>query len=525
MDMMALALVCGAVALVTGGLAAGAVLALASRRRAPVPGLASREPAQTAILIEDDRIIDATAPARAFLSALGDGGWSAERLQAHLVSTFPGYATALATLGERRRVELGSRDRAQILALAAEGRRRRLVLRDTELRTVTLDRTCHAALEDELETLRSIGDALPHPVWQQRRTGQIVWANAAYVSLMVQQDRGDAATWPPVPLFRIDDTVSGAAVSRVRLLDADEETEGGWYDCHIRKLPTGTLVTAVPADAQIRAETTLREFVQTFSKTFAHLTVGLAVFNRQRRLMLFNPALTDLTQLPVDILLGQPTLHSFLDALRARNMMPEPKNYVSWRERVADVARSSADGTYSEMWHLPGNRTYRVTGRPQPDGAFALLMEDISAEIGLTRRFRAQIETGHAVLNAIDDALAVFDRAGILTLSNIAYDRLWGLATTDGMSQLTAAEALRTWLDATLPTPVWGDVRTFLDCDRERSEWSETIRMRDGRSMQATFSPLPGGASLVRFADRPPPGPARLVPVPATGRGVERMKF
>lgn len=523
MDMIGLALVCGAVALLIGGLAAGVVLTSVMRWRASVPVLACGDSAETAILIEGDRIIDATAPARAFLSALGDGGWSAERLQAHLISTFPGYAAALATLDERRRVELASRDRAQILALAAEGRRRRLILRDTEMQTVTLDRTCQVALEDELETLRAIGDALPHPVWQQRRTGQIVWANAAYIALMVEQDRGNAAAWPPVPLFRIHETSSGA-VGRVRVLDADEETEGGWYDCHVSKLPSGTLVTAVPADAQIRAETALRDFVQTFSKTFAHLTVGLAVFSRQRRLMLFNPALTDLTELPIDVLLGQPTLDSFLDALRARNMMPEPKNYTSWRERVAAVARASAEGTYSEMWHLPGNRTYRVTGRPQPDGAFALLMEDISAEIGLTRRFRAQIETGHAVLNAIGDALAVFDRAGILTLSNTAYDRLWGLSTTDGMAQLTAAEAMRVWLESTLPTPVWVDVRTFLSCDSERSEWSETVQMRDGRSLRATFSPLPEGASLVRFADRPPPGPARLVPVSATGRNLERMK-
>ena len=512
MDMVGLALVCGAVALLAGALAAGAVVAFAMRGCAPSPVLASGTPTETAILIEDDRIVDATAPARAFLSALGEGGWSAERLQAHLISTFPGYATALATLDERRRVELASRDRAQILALAAEGRRRRLVLRDAEMRTVTLDRTCHAALEDELRTLRAIGDALPHPVWQQGRTGQIVWANAAYIALMVEQDRGDAATWPPVPLFRIDETASGA-VGRVRLLDASEEAEGGWYDCHVSKLPSGTLVTAVPADAQIRAEIASRDFAQTFSRTFAHLTVGLVVFSRQRRLMLFNPAVTELTKLPVDTLLGQPTLDSFLDALRARNMMPEPRNHTPWRERVAAVARASAEGTYSETWHLPGNRTYRVTGRPQPDGAFALLMEDISAEIGLTRRFRIQIETGHAVLNAIDDAVAVFDRAGILTLSNDAYDRLWGLSTTDGMTQLTAAEAMRTWLDATLPTPVWGDVRMFLGRDSERSEWSETVRLRDGRSLRAIFSPLPDGASLVRFADRPPPGPARLVPI------------
>jgi len=51
-----------------------------------------------------------------------------------------------------------------------------------------------------------------------------------------------------------------------------------------------------------------RNFVQTLTKTFAQLSIGLAIFNRERQLVLFNPALIDLTALPADFLTGRPHL-------------------------------------------------------------------------------------------------------------------------------------------------------------------------------------------------------------------------
>ena len=52
---------------------------------------------------------------------------------------------------------------------------------------------------------------------------------------------------------------------------------------------------ALPIGPTIRAEQQLRDFMQTLTNTFSHLTTGLAVFDRDKRLALFNPALTDLT--------------------------------------------------------------------------------------------------------------------------------------------------------------------------------------------------------------------------------------
>ncbi|MDQ7070109.1 MAG: hypothetical protein Q9M48_05105 [Rhodobacterales bacterium] len=48
----------------------------------------------------------------------------------------------------------------------------------------------------------------------------------------------------------------------------------------------------------------------------------------------------------------RPNLLSFFDRLRDNRMMPEPKNYSSWREQIADLVAAATDGRYFETWTL-----------------------------------------------------------------------------------------------------------------------------------------------------------------------------
>ena len=78
-----------------------------------------------------------------------------------------------------------------------------------------------------------------------------------------------------------------------------------------------------------------------------------------------------------------------------------------------------------DLWSLSGGQTYRVTGQPHPDGAIALLMEDITEEMSVTRSFRAETALGQSVIDAMDEAIAVFSSAGSLLMWNAAYEKLW----------------------------------------------------------------------------------------------------
>jgi PAS domain-containing protein len=356
------------------------------------------------------------------------------------------------------------------------------------------------AMECELETLRANTSAAPFLLWRQNPDGEIVWANRAYLDTAHRLSCVKDDAWPlPVifPTLRKSVTPSTRESRRISVSSGQDDGPA-WYDCHISPVGHDTLLTAVPADEAVRAENRRREFTQTLTKTFAELAIGLAIFDRSRRLVLFNPALLDLTNLPTDFLTSRPSLVGFLDQLRENRVMPEPRDYRSWRTAISDLEAAAADGTYSETWSLPDGQTYHVSGRPHPDGAVALLFEDISAEMSLTRHFRSELEQFQAVVDAIDDAVAMFSPSGEITILNKAYRALWNI-DDDEFLVGDVMQATRRWHELTTPTPVWGDFRDFAQGNADREEWTAKVAMRDGRRLTCRFTPKRGGITLAVF--------------------------
>ena len=340
------------------------------------------------------------------------------------------------------------------------------------------------------------------PVWRQTAEGRITWANAAYHALADKMADAGRPAGSLTKLFdlTVESVIGSNAPQRLQLLTLDG-TETHWYDCQTVALGSDYLITALPADSIVSAERGLRDFIQTLTQTFAHLSVGLAIFDRKRMLTLFNPALTDLLALSPEFLISRPTLSLFLDQLREKRMIPEPKDYKAWRRQMSELEAAAADGSYRQTWVLADGRTFEVTGRPHPDGAVAFLFEDISAEISLTRRFRAELETGQAVLDSLDEAIAVFSPAGHLTMSNRVYADLWDCDPSTTLKDVTMLEASRRWQKLCNPTPVWGDARDFAATIGERSNWSAEVHLRDGRRLFCRFEALPGGSTLVAFSE------------------------
>ena len=102
--------------------------------------------------------------------------------------------------------------------------------------------------------------------------------------------------------------------------------QSSWYDITAQLQDHETLWFASPVDGEVRAEASRREFIQTVSKTFAQLSTGLAIFDRKRTLIHFNPALLDITGLDFEALSLKPDLASFLDTLRTKGFLPKPKD-------------------------------------------------------------------------------------------------------------------------------------------------------------------------------------------------------
>lgn len=157
------------------------------------------------------------------------------------------------------------------------------------------------------------------------------------------------------------------------------------------------------------------QFMQKMSATFAHLQTGIAVFDTHNELSLFNPALTQhLAQRP-EWLLKKPNLLGFLDKLRNTHVLPEPKDYTSWRKAFLKIERSAMKDDYNEDWGLPNGRVLRVVGRPHPSGTVVFLFEDVTATLAMERQLRSQICTLENVMNAATAGFIVFDRKAEMT--------------------------------------------------------------------------------------------------------------
>ncbi len=468
-----------------------------------------RRPAPTTDFLDDtlvfllhgNRIADANFAGRRILERTGGPNAEFEQLRLFLGRYFGEVDDLVAPASEKGDLTMQSRDCQTQISRQISGDAVRLVVSFIDcLEPGAGDIHTIRAIESELETLRANTSSAPFLLWRQNAAGEVTWVNQAYLDTAREIFGKDHATWPLPVVFPTLGAlaVPKASESRRVAVQGDGKSDQAWFDCHITTVGEDILCTAIPADEAVQAENRRREFTQTLTKTFAELAIGLAIFDRSRRLFLFNPALMDLTSLPSDFLTGRPSLIGFLDRLRENRVMPEPRDYRSWRASIAELEAAAADGTYSETWSLPDGQTYHVTGRPHPDGAVALLFEDISAEMALTRHFRTELELSQAVLDTLDDAVAVFSHVGEVLTANEAYRNLWQLdEDVSEMGGLT--NATRRWHDLTTPTPIWGDFRDFAQQGTEREEWTASVSLRDGRKLHCRFSPHKGGATMAIF--------------------------
>ncbi|SDW71349.1 PAS-domain containing protein [Litoreibacter albidus] len=387
-------------------------------------------------------------------------------------------------------------------------------------RKILVDSDHAAAVASEVAVLRASTDSAPYLSWRETADGTVDWINQTYAATAQDADVEHGANlWPPTRLFTGGPvTPAGAAPQSKRSTLVMKS--GGQKTFEVTRFgsDTGTINFAVDVDATVKAEESLRSFMQTLTQTFATLPIGLAIFDRSRALMMFNPALTDLTSLEPQWLAARPTLYDFVNQLREKRILPERRDFADWRKKITELEQSAADGSYCETWTLPTGQTYRVTGQPHPQGAVAFLLEDITAEMSLTRKFRRELALNQTMLDHLPEALALFADDGVICMTNAAYDTLWDADPEAALDQLTITDASKLWQANSVPTPIWGDARDFVTQRGDRSEWTDTATLTNGLVVTCRFQPLAGGATLVAFTRcqrtaTPPPQTTQLTAV------------
>lgn len=447
------------------------------------------------LLYRNGFLIDANPAGLALLESLNSDPETWTTLAKGLTPCFPNFPATQ-----------GSQDRREIRTFSSADPKTRTVVtleQWEDFARVQLVKDLPNTLGSEAGTMGDTALCAPYPIWISDAEANVTWANEAYLSL-VQKPVHEDGIIPHLfsQKFEPDD------VQRIQLGNSDGKEEL-WYDVSTRQSGTSLIHYASDASAIVRAEIAQRNFVQTLTKTFAQLSIGLAIFDRNRQLTLFNPALIDLTNLPADFLSSRPSLLTFFDRLRETRMIPEPKNYSSWRQQIAELVIAAADDRYSETWSLPSGVTYKVNGRPHPDGAIALLFEDISAEVSLTRRFRSQLDLVQAVLDSLDEAVVVFSPVGSATFTNGAYRRYWKTEAEKSLSDYATRDALDAWRSRFEPSDIWDRIESHLADINPHPDLMGVVKTEDGKAKCIRAVYLHGGNKAVVFSDLHSPAPSQ----------------
>jgi len=340
--------------------------------------------------------------------------------------------------------------------------------------------------------LQTVLDQTQTLMWAELNQ-QVVWGNEAYNHwLGPQGDKGILA-------FNLQSRLSpDHSPTRGRL---DDLGSGKSAEFCLKKnqIDGFDYYNATNAARLIESEQELQRFIQTLTETFAHLPIGLAIFDKRRDLVMFNPALEKLLDLPAEWLARRPSLMSFLDRLRNEGIMPEPQDFQSIRQEFKELESGSVNGTYRAEWTLAGGQVYGVVGRPHAKGGLALLFEDISKSVMVERLYRAELEQLYSALDCLADGVAIFDPTGELVFVNDAFDDLWHSDLAGVVNPVNVIDFSRLLQGKCRPSPAWGDFREFVLDASERTLWHAEVDLVAGGRIQMSFSPISGGQVLCEF--------------------------
>lgn len=470
------ALVCLAVMLVLRGL----------RPVRHASGYAPDLAEQDAVFIfRDDTLVDMSDRGRQLLESIvvasGARHDDLEHLLHHLEHRFAELRDHLSRLVALGELELHAHDGSGLILRASRKRgltHLRLVDTRAEGALVAMDRLSFDAMREELDTLRDVAKSMPVLSWRVNAAGEITWANTAYLDTYTTVDAGRTGlTWPLPDLF------DGQTPDDHGRLSLDMGDQVAWFSHDAATDGTEQQHFATPIDLAVQTETSRREMMQILTRTFACLPTGLALFDTERRLQVFNPALVDLTGLDPLFLAARPGFEQVLFTLRELRMLPEPKDFATWRREMTEMERAAESGIFSEEWCLDNGRIYHVTGRPQPGGALAFFFEDVTSDATLARSLRNEIELQQAVLDGLTDAVAVFAPAGDTLMSNSRYTEIWGEDPCNDLADTGFDQALALWKQTTATTPVWDKLADFAAKGDPRTTVQGSVYLLDGTTL------------------------------------------
>ncbi|HEX8643501.1 MAG TPA: PAS-domain containing protein [Allosphingosinicella sp.] len=357
--------------------------------------------------------------------------------------------------------------------------------------------------EAALESLSSLIEAAPFPIWHRGPDLRLALVNGAYVAAV------EAATASEVVEKGIELIEEGAGRGSVRergaplarTLPATVAGERRMMQVVEVAVGAGLAGFAIDVDEREQARAELSRFVRAQRDMLDRLSAGVAQFGRDRSLIFFNQPFARLFSLSADFLGDRPEFDRVIEAMRETGNLPEVRDFPDWKEERRGWFTAGLSPA-EEEWLLPGGKHLRVVAQPLPDGGLLAIFEDRTEQIQLASARDTLLRVRTATFDNLFEAIGVFASDGRLHLWNNRFRELWEFEE-EQLAAHPRVDALARHIAGKLKDPRHGaTVREMVrSATVERKQRSGRLSLTDGREFEFAAVPLPDGNALFTMLD------------------------
>lgn len=377
------------------------------------------------------------------------------------------------------------------------------------LTTTQLERT---HLQNRIDMLEAVLDALPWPLSLRHRDGQLDWVNAPYAALRGQMRADVIATDPPLPTPPRTETPALATLAVTALQTGQiQSVEGHAVIKGTRRLlrhtetplPNHTTSLGITEDRTASEDTarTARRQEEAYHALLEQLQAATAVFDHEERLVFFNTAFATIWQVEEAFLHTKPRLGDLLERLRELRRLPEQADFRSYKQSWQAMF-TNLIAPHQDMMYLPDGTVLRALIMPHTLGGLMMVFEDVTSRLEMEASYNTLVAVQKETLDNLAEAVAVFGGDGRLKLCNPAFATLWQLPA----EALQGEPHITRLTDRAKPLfrpEEWEKARLTLMSQglEPGAQTPHMLRRVDGRVVACQSVALPDGGGLVTHSD------------------------
>ena len=453
-----------------------------------------RHQARTGFLFEGDQLVDATPIGKQLLNGLEAFGSDQANLVLLCKEQYPDLQNAWDQIDHlQTSVLTDTSTGACDLEISKVGQRVSIRLLDgPDIRGQTIQEDL---LASRVEFLANVINAIPSLVWQQHHNGSVLWSNQSYKDALrdvgIHDSEYGLRHQNRVLFPNLQSADQEATEPFVDTQSYEKKGQECWFNITSFPVEDGKLHVATNVNDVIRARRSQASSLRTFVQIFAQLSIGFAIFDESRQLTIYNPSVVELTNLDPVFLTAKPTLLRMIEEMRRKGKTPEPKNFEDLRETIRQIEQAAEGNTYESVWTLVDGQSLRVTARPYQTGSIALLIEDVSSELALTRRYRTEVTAYQELFELVERPTFLFSSGNVLLTNN---ERV----TTREIGNVSAISNVNDLLDHLNALIVPGRKLSTMDINVAQST-AIGFTFRDGRSFELRTRALNGGLFCIEL--------------------------